>query len=182
MLTHPIETQRLLIRPFDLKDWEEVHAYTSDPNVMMYIPEGQLTEEQTKEFVVKNLDEQATAFAVILKPGNKLIGHMLFHPWFAPRTYEIGWVFHQAYHRRGYATEAALALLRYGFEELQLHRVIATCQPENIPSYRVMEKVGMRREGFFQKCIYRDDTTWWSEYFYAMLEEEWFRTNERKQA
>ena len=45
MLTHPIETQRLLICPFDLKDWEEVLAYTSDPNVMVYIPEGQLTEE-----------------------------------------------------------------------------------------------------------------------------------------
>jgi len=182
MLTHPIETQRLLIRPFDLKDWEEVHAYTSNPNVMAYIPEGPMAEEQTKEFVIKNLDEQATAFAVILKPGNELIGHMLFHLWFAPRTYEIGWVFHQAYHGRGYATEAALALLRCGFEELQLHRLIATCQPENIPSYRVMEKVGMRREGFFQKCIYRDDTTWWSEYFYAILEEEWFRTNEKKQA
>ncbi len=77
-------------------------------------------------------------------------------------------------------TEAAFSLLRYSFEELHLHRVIATCQPENIPSYRVMEKLGMRREGFFRKCIYRGGNTWCDEYFYAMLEEEWFGIDEQK--
>jgi ribosomal-protein-alanine N-acetyltransferase len=66
-----------------------------------------------------------------------------------------------------------LALLDYGFTVLQLHRVIATCQPENPPSYRVMEKIGMRREGLFQKCIYRGDDQWWDECFYAILEDEW---------
>jgi RimJ/RimL family protein N-acetyltransferase len=100
---------------------------------------------------------------------------MPFHPWFAPQTYEIGWALHRTYHGKGYASEAASALLRYGFEELRLHRIIATCQPENIASWRVMEKIGLRREGFFQKCIYRDDGTWWDEYFYALLEEEWFQ-------
>ena len=103
-----------------------------------------------------------------------MIGHLVFHPWFAPRTYEIGWLLGKAYHGHGYATEAAAAMLKYGFEDLLLHRVIATCQPENVPSYRVMEKIGMRKEGWFRKCIYRDDQTWWDEYFYALLEEEWF--------
>lgn len=53
-----------------------------------------------------------------------------------------------------------------------LHRIIATCQPENTPSYRVMEKLGMRREGYFQQCIPRGDI-WWDEYYYAMLKTEW---------
>lgn len=129
-----------------------------------------------KEFVEKNTGEQAEAFPVLLKAESKLIGHMIFHPWFAPRTLEIGWVFNPAYQRKGFATEAANALLQYAFEELQAHRVIATCQPENLASYRVMEKIGMRREGHFQKCIYRHDDVWWDEYFYAILDEEWFRS------
>ena len=110
---------------------------------------------------------------MVLKETGQLIGHMVFHPWFAPRTYEIGWVFHPGWHGRGYATEAARALLDYGFRELGLHRIIATCQPENPASYRVMEKIGMRREGHFRKCIYRGGETWWDEYFYAILAEEW---------
>ena len=66
-----------------------------------------------------------------------------------------------------------MALLKHGFESLHLHRIIATCQPENAPSYRVMEKLGMRREGHFRQCFYRGEDHWWDEYFYAILEDEW---------
>jgi [ribosomal protein S5]-alanine N-acetyltransferase len=174
MLIRPIETQRLLIRPFQSEDWHDVVEYVSDPGVMAYIPGGPLNEAQAGEFMARNAGEQAEEFAVSLKAERKLIGHIVFHPWFAPRTYEIGWVFNKAYQGKGYATEAALAMLKYGFEVLGIHRLIATCQPENTPSYRVMEKLGMRREGHFQQCIYRGNNHWWDEYFYAMLEEEWF--------
>ena len=78
---------------------------------------------------------------------------------------------------KGYATEAANALLWYGFETLQAHRIIATCQPENPASYRVMEKIGMNREGHFRKCNYRGQNIWWDEYFYAILDEEWIRNH-----
>jgi [ribosomal protein S5]-alanine N-acetyltransferase len=172
-----IETQRLRIRSFQPNDWQAVYDYTSDPAVMMYIPEGPFTPEQAKAFVEENMGEQARAVTVLLKPGDMLVGHMVFHPWFAPRTYEIGWVFNGAYHGHGYATEAAMALLQYGFERLHLHRIIATAQPENIASCRVMEKVGMRREAHFRKCIRRADNGWLDEYFYALLEEEWFEAN-----
>jgi RimJ/RimL family protein N-acetyltransferase len=115
---------------------------------MLYIPEGPFTPELAKAFVAENSGEQARFFAVLLKAADLLIGHMEFHPWFAPQTYEIGWVFDRAYHGRGYATEAAVALLRHGFEALDLHRIIATCQPENVASRRVMEKLGMRLQTF----------------------------------
>ena len=174
MAIGPIETQRLRIRRFEPDDWRAVHEYASDPEVMAWFVEGPMTEEQAREFVAENAGDQARAFALVLKEDDQLIGHVFFHPWFAPRTYEIGWVVHPRYHGQGYATEAALALLRYGFESLGLHRVIATCQPENVASDRVMEKIGLRREGHFRKCVYRDETTWWDEYFYALLEEEWF--------
>jgi len=173
-----IETQRLCIRAFQRDDWQAVCDYTSaDPAVMMYIPEGPFTSEQAKAFVEENMGEKARAFAVLLKSDDMLVGHMVFHPWFAPQTYEIGWTFNRAYHGQGYATEAAMALLQYGFEALHLHRIIATCQPENVASWRVMEKLGMRREAHFRKCIRRPDNRWWDEYFYALLEEEWFKAN-----
>ncbi len=173
-----IETQRLRIRSFQRDDWQAVYDYTSDPAVMMHFPEGQFTPEQARAFVADNMGEHARAVAVLFKRADMLIGHMEFHPWFAPQTYEIGWVFNRVYHGQGYATEAALALIRYGFEALHLHRIIATCQPENVASWRVMEKLGMRREAHFRKCVRRPDNRWWDEYFYALLEEEWFKANE----
>ena len=173
-----IETQRLRIRSFQPHDWQAVYDYTSDPDVMLYIPEGLFTPEHAKAFVADNMDEQVHAVAVLLKAADMLIGHMVFHPWFAPQTYEIGWVFNRTYHGHGYATEAAGALLQYGFAGLHLHRIIATCQPQNVASYRVMEKLGMRREAHFRKCLRRPDNQWWDEYFYALLEEEWVKANE----
>ncbi|MGH2617335.1 MAG: GNAT family N-acetyltransferase [Thermomicrobiales bacterium] len=175
MLTEPIETDRLRIRRFARDDWQAVHAYTADAGVMTYRPEGVMTEEQTRQFVAEQMGEDAQSFAVDLLAEDRLIGHMDFHPWFGPRTYEIGWCLNPRFHGQGYATEAAAALLRYGFETLRLHRIIATCQPENVPSWRVMEKLGMRREAHFRKAHLRDETTWWDEYFYALLAEEWFR-------
>jgi [ribosomal protein S5]-alanine N-acetyltransferase len=167
-----IETDRLIICGFKKEEWKDVYVYTSDPIVMEYIPEGVFSENDAKEFIEKNIGEKAQKYAVILRNEIRLIGHMAFHKWFGDHTYEIGWVFNKDYHNKGYATEAARALLKYGFEEMKLHRIIATCQPDNPPSYRVMEKIGMRREGYFKKCIKRD-TGWWDEYFYAILDEEW---------
>jgi len=167
-----IMTDRLRIRNFETMDWQAVHEYTSDSNVMKYIPEGCFSEASTKEFVNDNLDNHAEKFPVLLVAEEALIGHIAFHKYFGEHTYEIGWVFNPKFYNKGYASEAAYGILKYGFEELKLHRIIATCQPENTPSYRVMEKIGMRREGYFKKCIPSGDE-WWDEYYYAILREEW---------
>lgn len=168
-----IETVRLQIRRFTADDWQATHTYTSSPHIMEYMEEDVMTETETQAFVQKQITDEVTAYALILKTENRLIGHMVYHPWYAPRTYEIGWALNPAYHRQGYTTEAALALLHYGFDEMNLHRIIATCQPENVASWRVMQKIGMRREGHFEQCIYKDENRWWSEYFYALLSTEW---------
>ena len=113
MSTLPIETERLRIRHFTADDWQAVHAYTSDPVVMTHVPEGAMTEEQTKQFIAESMAEEARTYAVDLRAEDRLIGHVGFHPWFAPRIYELGWVFHPQYHRKGYATEAAAASVAY---------------------------------------------------------------------
>jgi len=167
-----IETKRLIIREFEPGDWQDVLQYTSDPLVMHYMPDKVYTEETVKQFLKENQGDQARNYAVVLPDEQRVIGHIVFFPWFGEHTYEIGWIFNSDYHGMGYATEAARALLQYGFETLGIHRLIATCQPENTPSYRVMEKLGMRREGYFKECIPHGNS-WWDEYFYAILASEW---------
>ncbi|WP_339149125.1 MULTISPECIES: GNAT family N-acetyltransferase [unclassified Sutcliffiella] len=167
-----LRTNRLLIREFNEKDWEAVYEYTSKEEVMNYIPGGIHSKEKAKKFVIENEGAEAENYAVVETESNGVIGHIVFHKYFGGHTYEIGWVFNPSYQGSGYATEAAKEVLAYGFNQLGLHRIIATCQPENIPSYRVMEKIGMRREGFFKKCIPNGED-WWDEYYYAILQEEW---------
>ena len=166
-------TSRLLLRPITPDDAPAIHRYMSDPSVTVWLPQGPLDAAATRAFAEKNAGEHAEALAVIVAASGKLAGHMVFHPWVVTRTCEIGWVLGAQHQRQGYATEAARSLLAYAFETLGCHRVIATCQPENIASWRVMEKLGMRREGHFRACIHRPPDGWWDEYFYALLAEEY---------
>lgn len=167
-----LETERLIIRKFSETDLDDLLLYTSDEEVMKYLPENPYNKQETQKFISDNI-KNTENLAVVLKDQNKVIGHIVFHIWYEPfRTWEIGWVFNKNYHNKGYATEAALKVLEYGFEKLNIHRMIATCDPRNTASYKVMEKLNMRREGRNVKCVYIKGS-WQDEYFYAMLEEEW---------
>jgi RimJ/RimL family protein N-acetyltransferase len=168
-----VETSRLRLRAIAADDWPAIFAYMSDPRVTAFLPEGTLDEDASRAFALKHAGEDGRAVAVVEKTSGQMIGHTPFHPWFEPETYEVGWVFGRAVHGKGYATEAAQALLARAFGPLKAHRVIATCQPENIPSWRVAEKLGLRREAHFRSCLYRSPGVWWDEYFYALLENEY---------
>jgi ribosomal-protein-alanine N-acetyltransferase len=80
--TLPIETERRRIRLLTEDDWHSVHAYSSDPGVMTYLPEEVMTEELTQQFVATSMTEDARAYAVDLRAEDRLIGHISFHPWF----------------------------------------------------------------------------------------------------
>jgi len=168
-----------MLRTIAIDDWRAIHGYMSDPLVTAWLPEGLLNEEQSRGFAIKNAGDKPEALAVLTRVSNELIGHMVFHPWGAPHTYEIGWVFGRQHQRHGYATEAARSLLGYAFESLHCHLIIATCQPQNAASRRVMERLGMRREAYFRKCILRGAGEWWDEYLYAILEEEYLADADR---
>ena len=92
MITSKIETDRLYIRHFNQNDLEAVHSYMSDPNVIAHLPENVFSKSDTRAFIDTNMGEKAKNFALVLKDGESLIGHMVFHKWFAPDTLEIGWV------------------------------------------------------------------------------------------
>lgn len=172
-LVLPVRTERLIVRRFESGDWRAVLEYAGDPEAMRYFVEGPFTADQAQEFVNGNSGESADEHAVVRRDDGMLVGHLVFHPWEMAHTYEIGWMFHPGHQGKGYATEAARAVLDYAFRELGAHRVIATCQPENVASCRVAEKLGMRREGRFRACIAAPRGEWWDEYFYAVLAGEW---------
>ena len=180
-----IETERLILRPIEARDWRAIHRYASLPEVVRYLPHEPFTEEDASVFALRwseqarqqELEGQGNGWPEMLvaqrKVDGRLIGHLPFEVFNAKyRTREIGWVFDPAYQGQGYATEAARAVLELAFGELGLHRVVATCDPRNRASYRVMEKLGMRREGHHRKDV-QIRGEWSDEYFYAILEEEW---------
>ena len=135
-----IKTSRLCLRSIAQSDWPAILIYMSDPHVTAFLPEGIFDEQAARAFAEKHSGDECAAVAVVERASRQLIGHMPFHPWFAPRTYEIGWALGRAHQGKGYATEAGRALVAHAFGTLDAHRVIATCQPENIASWRVAEK------------------------------------------
>jgi RimJ/RimL family protein N-acetyltransferase len=91
----------------------------------------------------------------------------------AGRQAELGWCFDPNFQGRGLATEGVVELIRISFAELGLHRVIANCFADNAPSWRIMEKVGMRREAHNVKDSLHREHGWCDGLTYALLAEEW---------
>jgi RimJ/RimL family protein N-acetyltransferase len=168
----PLETERLVLRPLSLADWPAIYRYMSDPIVTRWLPAGVMDEARAQAFARRNAGRSAKAVAIIERASGELVGHLDFHPWLGPATREIGWAIASGRQGRGYATEAAGALIDFAFTTLHCHRMVATCQPQNTASWRVMEKLGMRREAHFRQGLYRETGEWWDEYFYALLASE----------
>ena len=171
MIERQLETDRLIIRRIKMSDCKSIYRYMSRPDVVKYLPEDPLSLEDVEKHQRENL-EKPLAYAVCLKEQTGMIGHVVFHPYFSNHAYEIGWVFHPDYYGMGYATESAAKVIEYGFNDLKLHRIIATCHNDNTRSYKMMKRLGMRREGYFKKAIPRDGG-WVDEYSFAILGEEY---------
>jgi len=110
--------------------------------------------------------------AVNLKRGQKLIGACgirIQDP--VLRTADMGYVLNRGYWGKGYATEAAKALIHFGFSKLKFHRIWATCDVQNKASARVLEKAGMKREGLLRKNVFQKGA-WRDSYLYAILESD----------
>ena len=178
-----LETERLILRPLGLGDLEAFLSYSSVPENMTYMFIGPDTPETARVYLemVENWWKQdpppVYEFAVVLKDTGQMIGNVgLYMDKSMIETGMLGWCFHRDYWNKGYCTEAVRAVLKFGFEELKLHRIHAECNADNTASARVMEKVGMRREGHFIKNRYDrvgDKKMWYSEFFYGILREEY---------
>lgn len=172
-----LETNRLIIREFKVEDAAAVHLYASNPVAAKYMIWGPNTEEETTEFIKRTIEMQKQEprydyeFAVVLKQDGRLIGGCGIHV-SEPLQGEIGYCFNPLYWRQGYATEAAGAMLQFGFQKLGLYRIYATCRPENIGSANVMQKVGMKYEGHLRGHM-KHKGEWHNSFQYSILEHEY---------
>lgn len=175
----PIETERLLLREYTLDDEAAIHEFASDPLVPRYDAWGPNTAQQTREHVLRHIEDQRiwprddVTLAAYVRAECKVIGSVrLWTVDVENRCAEIGYTFNRSYWNNGFATEAASALLGSAFAVLNVHRVVATCDTRNTGSWRVMEKIGMRREGHFVRDKFQKGE-WRDTFFYALLAEDW---------
>lgn len=182
----PIETERLRLRPFTRGDVDAVFAYRQREDVVRHLFDGPMTHESVTEAVQARIGQDAfngegdkIFLAVELRDGHNLIGEVsLILRDRAARQAEIGYIFHPDYHRHGYATEAARMLLEMAFAGAGMHRVYARCGAHNDASWKVMERLGMRREAHFHDhALFKGG--WDEEFVYALLEDEWRIKNGR---
>lgn len=178
--TYPIETDRLRLRPYSAADVDDLFAMHSREDVVRYLYWEVRDREQVAAMLERRqtrtaLEQEGDALilAVELKESGRVIGDVLLQ-WTSEerRQGEIGFIFHPDFHGRGYASEAALVMLRLGFDELDLHRIVGRCEAGNVDSTRLMERLGMRQEAHFRENEFVKGR-WDDELVFAMLHREW---------
>ena len=145
-----IETERLALRRLTMNDLDALAAIYSDADVRKYFPEGTLTYEQTREELEWIIDvyygqHGFGLWATTYKRTNEFIGRCGLLPWTIDgrSEVEVAYLLARAFWGRGLGTEAAWAILAYGFEELHLSRLICLIDPANEASINVAVKIGM---------------------------------------
>ena len=171
-----LTTERLIIRPFQEKDWKDLFEYLSDEEVVRFEPYGTLSAEQAMKEAADRAHDPSF-HGVCLREDGKLVGNLYLHQG-GFGTYELGYVFNRSYQGRGYATESAEALMDHAFSSLGARRVIAMCNPLNASSWRLLERLHMRREGHLVqnvsfKTTESGDPIWADTFLYAILKPEW---------
>ena len=170
-----IETERLIIRYFEENDGSDLYDYLSKEEVVQFEPYKTYTYEMAVAEAKKRTANH-DFHAVCLKTG-KVIGNV----WLSKGdfdTWELGYVFNSDYWGNGYAYESSRALLSYVFENCNARRIVANCNPLNSGSWKLLERLGFRREGTLLKNVYffKDEANnpiWLDTYEYGILKEEW---------
>jgi RimJ/RimL family protein N-acetyltransferase len=177
---YPLMTARLLLRPYTMDDLDAFYDIQSRPEVTRYLYFAPRGREEAREALQVKIqaavlkDEgDSLRLGVVLRETGALIGDVMLR-WISREHQqgEVGYILHPDHGGKGYATEAAEAMLRLGFEEHGLHRIIGRLDARNTASARVLERLGMRREGhLLQNEFVKGE--WTDEMVYATLKDEW---------
>jgi ribosomal-protein-alanine N-acetyltransferase len=148
-----LETERLILRRLVMDDLNDLFTLYRDPEIRRYFPEGVLTLEETQEEIEWHTNghpehPELGLWATVLKDNNQFIGRCGLLPWLidGQLEVEIAYLLDKAYWKQGLATEAARAILQYGFGQLQLSRLICLIDPANVASQKVAERIGLTLE------------------------------------
>ncbi len=183
MLTHTgtqtIETERLILRRFAYSDDEAMLVnWVADVNVQsLYSEPVYTTKAEVKTLLDKYIgsyaQDSAYRWAIILKETGTCIGQIAYFLMDSKNHFaEIEYCIGEAFQRRGYATEATLAVIRYGFEAINLHKVQICHKASNVPSKKVIEKCGLTYEGTLRDYFYMDGQ-YVDRLYYSILRDEW---------
>ena len=179
-LTWPKRTDRLVLRPMTADDVDAVWVYRSEPEASTWL-ERLDTERDSIEQHLLNRDGDPQ---LVVEFDDDVIGDLMIavrDGWSQEEVRdsaagveaELGWVFTPEQGGNGLATEAVEEVLRICFEDLGLRRVVADCFDGNEPSWRLMERVGMRREGHAVRESLHREHGWLDRYSYALLADDW---------
>jgi len=178
-------TERLKIRQFTKNDYSALHEYLSDKQTYKYEPGKPITIEKAKKLCIERSKNKIFS-AVELISEHKIIGHIYFNI-IEPKhllTYEIGFIFNKKYQGKGFATEAIQYFIDNQFLKSNIHKIIAHCNPKNIKSWKLLERLNFKREGKLRKNIFfnkdkNNNPIWLDTYEYGLLKEDKEIYNER---
>ncbi|WP_442787808.1 GNAT family N-acetyltransferase [Flavobacterium suncheonense] len=155
-----LETNRLLLRQIVKEDASEMFALRSNPEIMRYIPREMPKNIDDAinhiEYMQGLLDNnECINWAICLKENPKLIGNIGYFR-MQPENHraEIGYMLATQFHGKGIMQEALTRIIEYGFQNMKLHSIEAVTDPENYPSWKLLEKNGFIREGHFKQDTY----------------------------
>ena len=178
MLELLLDTNRLTLRRFKENDALDLYDYLSKDDVVKFEPYELFTYEEAVKEAISRINNPSF-IGVELKTSRTLIGNIYINK-LEPHdfeTWEIGYVFNSDYHSQGYATESVIKMINHLFYEYNAHRIIALCNVLNKPAWKLLERLGFRREGHsLKRAFYRRDKQhnpiWHDVYEYALLKEE----------
>ena len=175
----PLFTTRLVLRRFIENDLAAFHAYRNDPILACFQSWEALDLAEAKVFIREHqireagLPGQWLQIAIALRDSDELIGDCAFQLHADDiRQATVGITLAQKYQRRGYAAEAMTCLVEHLFGIMKLHRVVADTDPENTASIKLLERLGLRREGHLKQSLWFKGR-WADECLYATLSDEW---------
>jgi RimJ/RimL family protein N-acetyltransferase len=186
-LSLPLSTRRLTLRDYTAADVSSVYAYVQDDAYWQYQRAEAPTAEQIDSLLKLVIQDQTSParlmyfLAAVRKDTGEVVGEAVvkvLNP--SDRQGEIGFGVAPKFWKQGFGTEIAAAVLEAAFQHFKLHRVAAMCSPDNKGSIRILQKLGMAREGLMRDVHYGRGK-WWSTVIYSMLDQEYakFRSLKR---
>lgn len=172
-----LKTGRLTLRQFRLADAPDVLVFRGDPHVQRFNGPVYESLEEARASIRRAHEEYATrtgiTWAVTFHGEDVALGGFAFHDWsHHHRRAEVGYDLARAYWGRGIASEALRALLRFGFDRLNLNTIYAGTIADNHESVRLLERLGFQREGTRRQFSWEDDGTFHDSAMYGLLREE----------
>ncbi len=174
-----VATERLILRELVESDAEAIYRIESQPDVARYQSRDLASLEEAQQYVAGSIAAGALlprrVYDLAITLGGRMIGRCgMAREEGEPRQAMVWYVLDPACHGHGYATEAARALIDFAFDELGVHRMAADVDPRNLPSVRVCERLGMRREAHLVENVWIRGA-WCDSAIYAVLKREWRR-------